>query len=56
MSCLPQDCVKVAESGVRTVKEAHRLYKAGFDAVLIGEALVNSQDPRTMIQEMVDVR
>ena len=55
VSLLPKDCVKVAESGVNTVAEAQSLYMAGFDAVLIGEALVRSQDPQTMIQEMVDV-
>lgn len=49
---LPEGCVKVAESGIQTVEEAHALYKAGFDAVLIGETLVKSKDPKTFIEDI----
>lgn len=45
--------MRVAESGVRSVADARRMYEAGFDAVLVGEALVTSADPRIMIREMI---
>lgn len=53
---LPKECVKVAASGVKTVDEARRLYKEGFDAILIGETLVKAGSPIKMIEEMNDIR
>jgi indole-3-glycerol phosphate synthase len=46
---MPDGIVKVAESGVRTPTDALRLREAGFDAVLVGEALVRSGDPATAV-------
>lgn len=42
----------VAESGVFNRADASRMRKAGFDAVLVGEALIRSQDPAALISEM----
>jgi indole-3-glycerol phosphate synthase len=42
---LPEDVVRVAESGIRSFDDVRRLADAGFDAVLVGEALVTSPDP-----------
>lgn len=42
---LPYDIVKVAESGMKTTDDIVRLKKAGFDAFLIGEALMCTNDP-----------
>jgi indole-3-glycerol phosphate synthase len=42
---LPDGCVAVAESGLRTAHDLERLGAAGFDAFLIGEALVTADDP-----------
>ena len=42
---LPDHVVRVAESGIRTFDDVRRLADAGFDAVLVGEALVTSPDP-----------
>ena len=50
---LPKNILKVAESGITTPKLAHAYYQAGFDAVLIGEALVCSSDPETLLKEFV---
>jgi indole-3-glycerol phosphate synthase len=36
----PGNAVSVAESGIRTPVDADRMARAGFDAVLVGEALV----------------
>ncbi len=41
---VPAQCVFVAESGIRTAKDAKRIKRAGADAALIGEALMRSDD------------
>lgn len=41
---IPDDVVKVAESGVRDGGDALRLRAAGYDAVLVGESLVTASD------------
>jgi indole-3-glycerol phosphate synthase len=50
---IPPDVVAVAESGVATAHDVFEYAKWGADAVLVGEALVTSGDPRTSIQDMV---
>jgi indole-3-glycerol phosphate synthase len=42
---LPATAVRVAESGIRTSNDVRRLADAGFDALLVGEALVTAPDP-----------
>lgn len=39
---IPQDRVRVAESGVRGPEDAAVLWQAGFDAVLVGESVVTA--------------
>lgn len=46
--------VRVAESGVRTAADAARMAAAGYDAVLVGEALVRSKDPARLIRAFRD--
>ena len=48
-----QDVVAVAESGVANAHDVFEYAKWGADAVLVGEALVTSGDPRASIQDMV---
>ena len=48
---IPQDVVAVAESGVANAHDVFEYAKWG--AVLVGEALVTSGDPRASIQDMV---
>ena len=43
-SMIPDNCVKVAESGVRGRQDAVALRDAGYHAVLVGEHLVTSGD------------
>jgi indole-3-glycerol phosphate synthase len=50
---IPDDAVRIAESGVRHAADARSLRDAGYDAVLVGETLVTSADPATTIQELV---
>lgn len=52
-SNLPEDVVKVAESGVFGTIELEQYAKAGADAVLIGEGLVTSQDQEGTVRMLV---
>jgi indole-3-glycerol phosphate synthase len=42
---IPDACIAVSESGLRTHDDLAKLRKAGFDAFLIGESLMLSPDP-----------
>ncbi|MGI8518392.1 MAG: indole-3-glycerol-phosphate synthase, partial [Acidimicrobiia bacterium] len=44
--------VRVAESGVRRTADAIRMREAGYNAVLVGEALVRSANPTALIEEL----
>jgi indole-3-glycerol phosphate synthase len=44
--------LRVAESAIRSAPDAARMADAGFDAVLVGEALVRSADPSALVREM----
>lgn len=47
---MPQDTIAVSESGIWTVDDAARVYDAGADAVLVGEALMKMEKPETFIE------
>ena len=49
---LPSGALKVAESGIHTAADRDMLRGAGFDAYLIGEALVTADDPIAKLQEL----
>jgi indole-3-glycerol phosphate synthase len=49
---IPEAAVKVAESGVRNAADARSLRLAGYDAILVGETLVTSADPRATLAEL----
>jgi indole-3-glycerol phosphate synthase len=42
---LPENCLKVAESGFHTAEDVASLFKMGYDAFLIGENFMKSEDP-----------
>jgi indole-3-glycerol phosphate synthase len=46
---LPSDVVTIAESGVSDVEGARRMRDAGYDAILVGEALVRSENPAGLV-------
>jgi len=50
---LPNHVVRVAESGVRGTADLLTYAGAGADAVLVGEGLASSNDPRSMVAELV---
>ncbi len=45
--------VTIAESGVSDAEGARRMWAAGYDAILIGEALVTATDPEALLQTLV---
>lgn len=44
--------IKVAESGIENKEDAALMRKAGYDAILVGEALVKAHNPALLIEEM----
>ncbi len=52
---IPDDVTVVSESGIRDGDDVRRAAAAGADAVLVGEALVRSHDPRGIVAEMAAV-
>jgi indole-3-glycerol phosphate synthase len=50
---LPEDAVRIAESGVRGPQDVLAYAAAGADAVLVGEGLVTSGDPGTALADLV---
>jgi indole-3-glycerol phosphate synthase len=49
---IPDDCIAVSESGLRSHDDLARLRRAGFDAFLIGERLMDSADPAAPLQAL----
>ena len=52
---IPPAVVAVAESAIRSVDDARRMADAGYDAVLVGEALVRAADPSALVAELTAV-
>ncbi|HUJ32800.1 MAG TPA: indole-3-glycerol phosphate synthase TrpC [Candidatus Acidoferrum sp.] len=50
---IPEECVAVSESGLRTHEDLARLRRAGFDAFLIGEHLMKSADPAEPLRQFL---
>lgn len=50
---LPDQVAKIAESGVRDAKDVRDYARSGADAVLVGESLVTSADPRSAVADLV---
>lgn len=50
---IPDDVVRVAESGVRDAHDLVGYAHAGADAVLVGESLVTGEDPFAAVAELV---
>jgi len=48
--------VSVGESGIQNAGDAKRMVDAGYDAVLVGEALVRASEPAALIRELRDAR
>jgi indole-3-glycerol phosphate synthase len=51
-SLIPPEVTAVADSGIRGGADAKRLAEAGFDAILVGETLVRSDDRAESLREL----
>jgi indole-3-glycerol phosphate synthase len=51
---IPSSVTRVAESGIGSGEDVRRLGDAGFDSVLVGEALVTSADPEGALRSLLD--
>jgi len=49
---VPRDCVLVSESGIREPQHVRDMAALGVDAVLVGEALVTSEDAGTTLRAL----
>ncbi len=49
---IPTRAIKVAESGIHSATDVHRLAEAGYQAFLVGEHLMRSADPARAIKEL----
>ena len=52
---IPDECVAVSESGLRTHDDLLRLRMAGFDAFLVGEQLMLASDPAAALSGLLSV-
>jgi indole-3-glycerol phosphate synthase len=50
---IPEECIAVSESGLRTYGDLARLQRAGFDAFLIGEHVMQSADPAAALRALL---
>jgi indole-3-glycerol phosphate synthase len=53
---IPAATVAVAESSIRSPEAAARMAAAGFDAILVGEALVRASDPTQLARDLTSAR
>jgi indole-3-glycerol phosphate synthase len=49
---IPNDVIKVTESGIRDANDVRALMSAGFDAFLVGEHLMKAPDPAAALRSM----
>ena len=50
---IPDDVVKVAESGILSLDDVRQVARAGADVILVGEALVKHGDPRRAVADFI---
>jgi indole-3-glycerol phosphate synthase len=52
IEAIPDSCLAVSESGLRSRDDLQRLRAAGFDAFLIGEHLMQASDPAAALKQL----
>jgi indole-3-glycerol phosphate synthase len=53
IAAIPNECIAVSESGLRSAEDLAPLRSAGFDAFLIGEHLMRESDPGAGLRRML---
>jgi indole-3-glycerol phosphate synthase len=52
-SAIPEEIITVSESGIHTREDVLTLQEAGFDAILVGESLMRSEDIGAKLDELL---
>ena len=55
-AAVPPGALVVAESGIRSAEDVHRMIRAGAHAVLVGEAFMDAADPGAALAEWLACR
>jgi indole-3-glycerol phosphate synthase len=55
VAIVPPETIAIAESAIRSTEDAARMASSGFDAVLVGEMLVKSDDPRAAVRALASI-
>ncbi len=50
---IPPHCLMVAESGIREASDVDRMRRAGINAILVGEMLMQAVDPAQSLRELL---
>ena len=53
VAAIPSDVIRVAESGIASATDVARLADAGYDAILVGEAIVTAADRAGAIRSLI---
>ena len=53
IEAVPDDCLAVSESGLSRRQDLEKLRRAGFDAFLVGEALMQAPEPASVLRALV---
>ena len=51
---IPDECVVVGESGIKTRADVLRLEQGGVDAILVGESLIREKDIGSAVDELIN--
>jgi len=51
---LPEDTIRVSESGIKNAEDVEGLRKCGFDAILVGESLMRADDPGEEVKRLME--
>ena len=51
---IPEDVITISESGIYDREDVETLRNAGFDAILVGESLMRSEDIGAKLRELAD--
>ena len=54
LGLIPDRCVRVAESGIKTADDMRRLRNAGADAFLIGETVMRGDEPGMVLKNLLE--
>ena len=55
VKAIPDECIAVSESGLRTHEDLTRLRDVGFDAFLVGEQLMKSAEPGVALKTLLGI-